>query len=75
MTKTEIKKALVETAVQLAYEYENWGCEHVSDMFDVCRQDGPPGFTEDDLYEAAMKAKKLKASGKEYTEAITEMMK
>lgn len=66
----------VGAACQLAYEYDNVGIEHVSDMYRTYRDCGkrPPcsGGEFEDLVFAALK---LRREGKEYEEAEKALLK
>lgn len=52
----------VGTAVQLAYEYEDVGCEHMSDMFNTFQECGEPEpcdfGTFEDMVAQALKCRK-----------------
>jgi len=73
-----VKKAILDdivgTAVQLAYEYEGWGCEHVYDMYEAVKtMRKKVGYTVEDLHDVAHLAQKKKDSGMKYSEAVTEI--
>jgi hypothetical protein len=71
----EQKDDLVGTAVQLAYEYPDFGCAHVHDMYEaVCSVDGEPVYSEDDLNDWAMKARRLKQDDKSYQKCYEILM-
>lgn len=54
------------TAAQIVYEYEDWGPEHVQDMYDTFDE---PGFAPNILLAACEKVAKLKSKGAEYADA------
>jgi len=66
----KVSEELAGVALQVAYEYPDWGEEHVSDMHATYRQTGRKApFTADDLYEVTIQADALRRAGKSWTEA------
>ena len=64
------KETMVLTGMQIAYEYPDWGFEHVTDMYDTFAATGRKvKFDVDDLHEATIKAQNLKEQGKEWRDA------
>ena len=67
------KEDAIGLACQLAYEYENPGWEHISDMMATYEDEKPP-CNGDELYDLTMKAIQLKKEGKSYSEAAKCML-
>lgn len=70
------RKTAIGVALQLAYEYPEWGPEHVSDMlatYDATGEEAPCDY--DELSELANAATALKRQGKSFSDAQAEMMK
>ena len=67
----EDKKDLVGTAAQIVYEYKDWGCEHVSDMYDCIES---PNYSFDDLEDMCYKVDKLKLGGMGYARAVKTLL-
>jgi len=68
----KVKKDLVGTALQIVFEYPNWGQEHVSDMFDAIDR---PKFEFEDLEDITIAADKLKKKGFGWGEVEDFLMK
>jgi hypothetical protein len=68
----KVKADLVGTALQIVFEYPNWGQEHVSDMFDSIDR---PKFEFEDLEDITIAADKLKKKGYDWEEAEKLLMK
>ena len=66
------KAELVGTAVQIVFEYPNWGQEHVSDMFNLGER---LPFTYDDLEDLTFAADKLKKQGSSWEETEKVLMR
>ena len=64
----------ISLALQLAYEYENPGWEHIEDML-ACYEDEDPPCDGDDLNDLMTQGLKLKAEGKTFQEAHKELCK
>jgi len=65
----------VGAACQLAYEYEDVGYEHISDMYNTYRECGErPPCTADQFEDLTFAALKLRREGKEYEEAEKELL-
>jgi hypothetical protein len=60
---------LAGTAVQLSYEYEDWTCDHLNEMYKIAKQDNCK-YSIDDLHEATLEADKARKKGMKYDEAI-----
>jgi hypothetical protein len=70
-----MKETMVLTALQIAYEYPDWGPEHVSDMYDTFKVSGRKvTFDVDDLHDMTIKANNLKEQGMEWKDAENELM-
>ena len=74
MTK-KVKAELVGTALQIVYEYPNWGAEHIEDMYQAVKQGGRPKFSIDDLEDMTVKAARVKKTGKKWKDAEKELMR
>ena len=66
--KTKALNELAGLGTQIAFEYEGFGWEHISDMM-ATYEDGSPGFDGDDLMHASNLAKQAKDQGMGYEEA------
>ena len=74
--KKKDMETLIGTALQVAYEYPDWGETHVQDMYDTFKQTGTKvKFSADDLYDATVEADKLKKAGKQWRDAEKAMLK
>jgi hypothetical protein len=72
---TNMKETKVLTALQIAYEYPDWGPEHVFDMYDTFASSGRKvSFDVDDLHDMTIKANNLKEQGMEWKEAEDTLM-
>jgi len=69
------KAASVGLACQIAYEYENWGWEHISDMLATYERPEKPPCDGDTLYFLCTKAAQHKKDGLSFDDAEKEMMK
>ena len=67
MKKKNIEE-LAGLACQIAFDYEGFGWEHISDMM-ATYEDNSPDFDADDLMNASNIAKKAKDLGMSYEEA------
>ncbi len=68
------KNGAIGLALQLAYEYENCGEEHVAAMIDTYTDSGEdPPCSYDELYGLMLKALKLRKEGKPYAQAEKEL--
>ena len=67
------KNVVAGLACQIAFEYPNWGNEHISDM--LATQEGKKPCSSDILYEATSKADTLKRAGKSYEKTLQEVKK
>jgi len=66
----------VGVAVQIAYEYKNWGDEHVSDMYRTFADCGEPApCSSDTLYDLTWQAAELEKKGVNYQEAVETLLK
>lgn len=62
-------------ALQIAFEYENWGPEHVSDMIDTYDATGEKApCSYDELMDLTLIASKAKREGRSFEEAETLMI-
>ena len=69
------RKDAVGVALQVAYEYPEWGCEHVSEMLDTYESSGDvPPCDYDELMNLTMEAAKHKKQGRTFNEAEKLMM-
>ena len=68
------KAASVGLACQIAYEYENWGWEHISDMLATYERPEKPPCDGDTLYFLCNIATKHKKGGTDYHVAVKDMM-
>lgn len=69
-------KTAVGVACQVAFEYPDWGPEHVSDMlatYDATGQEVPCDY--DELMELTYAADALRVQGKSFSEAESELIK
>lgn len=58
------KSEAIGLALQIVFEYENWGDEHVSDMLSTYTETGErPPCTGDELYDLCQMAEKEKKKG------------
>lgn len=65
----------VGVACQIAFEYDNVGWEHVSDMYATYRECGErPPCSADDLGDLTFEAVRLRQDGKSYEEAEKELL-
>ena len=65
----------VGLALQISFEYPDWGDEHISEMLQTYKHTGEPvpcNYTE--LQDLAVKADRLKREGKSYNEAEKELL-
>lgn len=70
------RKDAVLVALQIAYEYDGWGCGHVSDMLDTYEAAGDkPPCSYDELMELSLVAAKHKREGLTFQEAEKRMLK
>ncbi len=70
------KEQAVGLSLQIVYEYENWGDEHVSDMIQTYKDCGDPApCTGDMLLHLCEIAESHKSTGKSYQETKALMMK
>jgi hypothetical protein len=73
--KAEVKDEVAGTAAQVVFDYPGWGSEHVSDMYDACKE-GSTSMGEKlpysyyDLEDACHLAQKAKNQGLDYFGAI-----
>jgi len=67
----------VGTAIQIVFEYPNWGCEHVADMYDCFDQtiDDPAPCDLNTLADLCEDVQKLKNEGFELEAIETELLK
>ena len=64
------KKAAISVACQLAFDYEDCGQEHISDMYNTYRECGDtPPCSYDDLEDLTYEALALKKENKTWDEA------
>lgn len=69
------RKDAVLLSLQIAYEYPDWGWEHISDMFATYKESGDkPPCTPDELHDLATKASRLKRDGMSFEEAEKAMI-
>jgi hypothetical protein len=66
-------KKLIGTALQLAYEYDEPGWEHISAMLDLDEDDTSERLDGDDVNDMLQKALKLKGEGVSYQDAEKEL--
>jgi hypothetical protein len=64
-------KECAGVACQIAYEYENVGNEHISDMYDTYEGEAP--FSFDVLEDATYEALKLRKEGLSYDDALKKL--
>ena len=65
----------VGVALQIAFEYDGWGSEHVSAMMDTYESSGDvPPCDYDELMDLTMEAAKHKKQGRTFNEAEKLMM-
>jgi len=72
MTKDQIE-SLMETACQLAYEYDDVSECHAVDMFECLVADEDPGFYADDLWHWTIKAVQCLERGLSFCEAVQQL--
>jgi hypothetical protein len=68
----KVMRELVGTALQIVFEYNNFGQEHISDMFDTFHR---PKFSYDDLEDMTYAAKRWMEKGLEWEEVEDKLMK
>jgi len=65
-------KKAIGLALQIVYEYENWGWEHISDML-ATYEDTKPPCDGDELHDLCVIADRHKKAGLSYDDALKEM--
>jgi hypothetical protein len=68
----KVKADLVGTALQIVFEYPDFGAEHIGDMYDTIDR---PKFEYEDLEDITLSAEKLKKKGYDWEEAEKLLMK
>jgi len=67
-------EATIGVACQIAYEYEDWTQEHVSDMYNTYKETGEkPPCSYDELYDATSRAEIFKVKGLNFDEVMIKM--
>lgn len=74
MARNTKKANAIGLAVQIVFEYDDWGWEHISDMLSTY-EDGDAPCSADELYDLCQKANMLKTAGRTYQEVTTELLK
>ena len=69
--KKKDKEDLVGTAVQIAFEYPDWNCFHVHDMYEC---GSVRSYSEDDLADMTRRAAQWKSDGKNFSETYDLLM-
>jgi hypothetical protein len=69
------KETVVGLACQIAYEYPEWGEEHVSDMLRTYRENGEKApCSGDELLDMTVKADALKKQGLKFAAAEKQLL-
>lgn len=68
------KEDAVKLACQIAYEYKDWGWEHISDMLATYERPERPPCNGDELYNLCNGATKHLKNGLSFEDAVKEMM-